>query len=133
MWGTWPNLITTIDDILNKPLEVRTIEIENRVAHRLVKRILHQTDDISLKIPTGGRVSNTKHNYIYFTNNIVYYYYYSLLVWLKWHILLSRLESSTDTIRKRSKEISKIREILSVGNEKVQMGDEIKMLLKEER
>lgn len=42
-------------------------------------------------------------------------------------------ECSGDTIRRRSKEMSKIRDILSMGSSGAQMGDEIKMLPKEVR
>lgn len=49
-----------LTDLVNMPLEERPTQLEKRVAHNLVKRMLHQSDDESLQLPTGGRVSLIK-------------------------------------------------------------------------
>jgi hypothetical protein len=42
-------------------------------------------------------------------------------------------KSSTSTLRRRSNEMSRVRKVLSVGDESVQMSQEIRMIPKEER
>ena len=47
----------TVDDILQKPLEVPITATERNVAGFLIKKMMASSDDNSLSIPTRGQVN----------------------------------------------------------------------------
>uniref|UniRef100_A0A1X7V608 RING-type domain-containing protein n=1 Tax=Amphimedon queenslandica TaxID=400682 RepID=A0A1X7V608_AMPQE len=99
-------------DMLCLPLQSQPTTMEKKMASNVVTRLLHQSNDTLITLRTGGQPLNL----IKLTTSSV-----------------SSGECSKGTIRRRSNEIRKIRERLSMGDSTVQMHNEIEIIPKEER
>ena len=57
---------STLQEVINQPIEIEPSKLESRAAMKVVSRILHQNKGSTFNLSTGGRVCN-----IFSTYNII--------------------------------------------------------------